>query len=123
MLAGLLWAILIRLLQLKNKMGTALLRPRGLEISMIGSRTRNLLILALIGPFTWWKGRSSDTLKMARLDRALCSPRWRVMFPEAMVFHPARLHSDHIPIVVRLDGAHKPNNNFLSFLVALDYAL
>lgn len=113
MLAGLLWAILIRLLQLKNKMGTALLRPRGPRDFNDWISNSKLIYLGFDGgPFTWWKGRSSDTLKMARLDRALCSPRWRVMFPEAMVFHPARLHSDHIPIC-----------GFFSFLVALDYAL
>ncbi|KAG8636043.1 hypothetical protein MANES_16G093425v8 [Manihot esculenta] len=50
--------------------------------------------------FTWCRGRGYNNLKMARLDRALCSTNWRMAFSEAKVIRPVRLHSDHIPVII-----------------------
>lgn len=50
--------------------------------------------------FTWCRGRGFNNLKMARLDRALCSTNWRMAFSEAKVIRPVRLHSDHIPVII-----------------------
>ncbi|KAL5755807.1 hypothetical protein ACOSQ2_020553 [Xanthoceras sorbifolium] len=45
-----------------------------------------------------------------RLDRAVCSIDWRMMFPEGFVRHLPRINSDHCPIVLNLYSAHIPNN-------------
>nr|KYP46734.1 Retrovirus-related Pol polyprotein LINE-1 [Cajanus cajan] len=48
-------------------------------------------------PFTWRRGNLFE-----RLDRALASYDWRVLFPEALISHFNPLKSDHCPILLRL---------------------
>ncbi|KAL5783915.1 hypothetical protein ACOSQ2_006307 [Xanthoceras sorbifolium] len=50
-----------------------------------------------------------------RLDRAVCSIDWRMMFPEGFVRHLPRINSDHCPIVLNLYSAHIPNNSLKPF--------
>ncbi|XP_019183336.1 PREDICTED: uncharacterized protein LOC109178201 [Ipomoea nil] len=59
---------------------------------------------------TWVKDGSTDSLKGARLDRALCNFDWRGCFPDAMVEHLPRVASDHAPLLIRLQGRQRPNN-------------
>lgn len=50
------------------------------------------------GPmFTW----TNNTVK-ERLDRCICNDDWRLLFPEAKVFHLARMSSDHCPLLIKL---------------------
>nr|KYP71698.1 hypothetical protein KK1_010967 [Cajanus cajan] len=48
-------------------------------------------------PFTWRRGNLFE-----RLDRALASYDWRVLFPEALISYFNPLKSDHCPILLRL---------------------
>ncbi|KAL5782731.1 hypothetical protein ACOSP7_007760 [Xanthoceras sorbifolium] len=45
-----------------------------------------------------------------RLDRALCSMKWRMLFPEGFVKHLPRTHSDHCPILLKLHSNHIPSS-------------
>ncbi|XP_019172460.1 PREDICTED: uncharacterized protein LOC109167844 [Ipomoea nil] len=59
-----------------------------------------LIDVGFSGPnLTWVKDGTSEALKGARLDRALCNMDWRIQFPDACVTHLARLASDHAPFV------------------------
>ncbi|XP_019199146.1 PREDICTED: uncharacterized protein LOC109192895 [Ipomoea nil] len=59
-----------------------------------------LIDLGFSGPkLTWVKDGSTDAIKWARLDRALCNLEWRIRFPEATVEHLPRIASDHAPLL------------------------
>jgi len=38
------------------------------------------------------------------IDRALANVEWRTQFPEALVLHHPRTHSDHHPLLILLEG-------------------
>ena len=47
-----------------------------------------LIYLGYSGPnFTWSRGQDWNTMKQARLNRALCNMAWRLKFPEGAVRH------------------------------------
>ena len=52
--------------------------------------------------FTWTRRKSTNTFKGARIDRALCNMDWRFMFESTSVIHLPKLHSDHSPLLVKL---------------------
>ncbi|KAJ8432081.1 LOW QUALITY PROTEIN: hypothetical protein Cgig2_024691 [Carnegiea gigantea] len=60
--------------------------------SGIGSKTMGLLI------WDW------NTMKQARLDRALCNMAWRLKFPKRAVRHLLQAQSDHVPPLIALTG-------------------
>ncbi|KAL8141079.1 hypothetical protein V2J09_007100 [Rumex salicifolius] len=92
-----------------------------------------LLHLGFSGPrFTWSQGEDIPTHPAERLDKALCSVEWRILFEDAAVRHLARLGSDHAPILINTGGfsddylRHRPfrfqaawllYNKFQQFLV------
>lgn len=53
--------------------------------------------------FTWSRGNQTDTLKVARLDRALGNIEWKILFPEAEVIHLPMVSSDHAPLLINTD--------------------
>ncbi|XP_019171913.1 PREDICTED: uncharacterized protein LOC109167347 [Ipomoea nil] len=53
---------------------------------------------------TWVKNGNAESIKGARLDRALCNTEWRTRFPGAKVTHLARIASDHAPLFLHVDG-------------------
>ena len=59
------------------------------------------------------KGVSETILE--RLDRALCSNEWRLMFVEGFVKHLPRVTSDHCPIVLCLHSSYIPQNSLKPF--------
>ncbi|OMO90964.1 reverse transcriptase [Corchorus capsularis] len=62
------------------------------------------------GPaFTWCNRRKGLRKIQERLDRVLARLNWRVMFPEAAVIHLPRVHSDHNPVLLRLEP-HVPGD-------------
>ncbi|XP_030502458.2 uncharacterized protein LOC115717615 [Cannabis sativa] len=64
--------------------------------------------LGFIGPkFTWRKSRGAQDAVRKRLDRAVASADWCVLFPEAKVFHYLILASDHAPLIVDLQPMEK----------------
>ncbi|KAK6159681.1 hypothetical protein DH2020_003062 [Rehmannia glutinosa] len=58
--------------------------------------------------YTWTNGQAFDqNTQKKRLDRALATETWRDCFPKYQVEHLPRIHSDHAPLIVYLDGADK----------------
>ncbi|KAF9608102.1 hypothetical protein IFM89_006029 [Coptis chinensis] len=52
--------------------------------------------LGFVGPIFTWNNRQSFLNRVSkRLDRALCSSKWRGMVPNTMIYHKATLASDH----------------------------
>lgn len=73
-----------------------------------------LIDLGYSGPrFTWRRGAHAASYKGARLDRALSNMDWRVRFKDASVEHLAMAHSDHAPLLIKIDsvsGRRKSND-------------
>ncbi|GKV14797.1 hypothetical protein SLEP1_g25615 [Rubroshorea leprosula] len=63
----------------------------------------NMIDLGFVGNrFTWVNMRFSHHLIRERLDRAWANPEWKLLFPEATLFHLPRTSSDHCPILLDL---------------------
>ncbi|GKV21679.1 hypothetical protein SLEP1_g31635 [Rubroshorea leprosula] len=63
----------------------------------------NMIDLGFVGNrFTWINMRFSHQLIRERLDRAWENPEWKLLFPEATLFHLPRTSSDHCPILLDL---------------------
>lgn len=45
--------------------------------------------------YIWSRNGGAMDCKMARLDCCLCSKDWRLLFSEASILHPTKLHSNH----------------------------
>lgn len=61
----------------------------------------NLLDLGFKEPkFTWTNLRQVGGLIQERLDRAVANEEWSLSYPNAEVWHLARAHSDHSPILL-----------------------
>lgn len=58
--------------------------------------------------FTWNHGRSIDTRRSARLDRALCNDEGQRRYPKAGVKHP-HFYSNHCPLLLQLNGYFRNN--------------
>ncbi|XP_019150060.1 PREDICTED: uncharacterized protein LOC109146841 [Ipomoea nil] len=64
-----------------------------------------LIDMGFTGPkLTWVKDGTNETLKGAKLDRAMCNTEWRLRFPGACVTHLARVASDHAPLFIQVQG-------------------
>ncbi|CAN0857964.1 Transposon TX1 uncharacterized 149 kDa protein [Linum grandiflorum] len=53
-------------------------------------------------PFTWTNGQAEGDKIRERLDRALCTPKWRLDYANALVFHEQCIGSDHRPLNLSL---------------------
>ncbi|KAM3291726.1 hypothetical protein P3S67_020015 [Capsicum chacoense] len=51
-------------------------------------------------PWTWWCYRENDGIIQERLDRALCSPGWRLQFNQANINHLETEASDHSALLI-----------------------
>lgn len=59
-----------------------------------------LINLEIVGPkFTWRRGTLSE-----HLDCTVCNLAWGLKFPESFVYHLAHNHSNHRPLLLRLQG-------------------
>lgn len=57
------------------------------------------------GPaFTWSNNQGGTNNIRERLDRALASASWRLLYPTAQVFHEVKLGSDHCPLLIKLSN-------------------
>ncbi|KAL8470146.1 hypothetical protein ACS0TY_032861 [Phlomoides rotata] len=53
--------------------------------------------------FAWSNGRAGEAKILVRLDRALATSSWRVLFANSRVLHLPRINSDHSPILILCD--------------------
>ena len=49
-----------------------------------------------------------ETIKGARLDRAICNIEWKEFYKEAFISHLARVRSDHCPILLSSESVMTP---------------
>ena len=62
-----------------------------------------MLDIGFTGPRSTWSNRRPLTqLIQERIDRVFINIKWNVLFPEAIVKHLERIHSDHCPIMLSL---------------------
>lgn len=62
-----------------------------------------LLDMGFVGcAFTWLCKRRNGSVIHERLDRAVCNPNWRNLFPDVTVYRLARTRSDHCPLLLNL---------------------
>lgn len=67
-------------------------------------KQKGLLDLGYSWPsFTWKHGNNVKTTVAVCLDRGLCDIDWRSMFPTACIKHSPYSHSDHCPLLIRLE--------------------
>lgn len=60
-----------------------------------------LMDLEFKGPrFTWSNNQGEGSNIRERLDKALATMDWRIMFPYSQFFHELMIGSDHCPIVI-----------------------
>lgn len=65
----------------------------------------DLVDLGFFGyPFICDNGCHSDTFMEERLDRALVSLSWKDIFPNARLHHVLHPSSNHLPLILDLDG-------------------
>lgn len=68
-----------------------------------------LLDLGFQGPkFTWFNCRTGRAAIRERIDIAWCNLLWHHRFPEALVYHLPRTHSDHHPLLLNHLRATSP---------------
>ncbi|XVE96968.1 hypothetical protein REPUB_Repub02eG0269900 [Reevesia pubescens] len=84
---------------------------------------RGLMDLGFSGcKFTWTNKHPLSSLIMKRLDRAFCNVLWRELYEEAILYNLPRLHGDHCPLLLRLEGiliparSHRPFRFELAWL-------
>ncbi|KAK1584321.1 hypothetical protein Q3G72_031946 [Acer saccharum] len=59
--------------------------------------------------------RGSNESIWERLDRAICSKDWRLLFAEGFLRHLPRVASDHCPILLSLHSNHIPRSHLKPF--------
>ncbi|KAF7813509.1 ribonuclease H [Senna tora] len=87
-----------------DKKGGAPFNPRRCTIFANRIDRCNLMEVPSSGSRFTWKGPLGVNGEriFEKLDRALCSGGWRVLFPEAWVEVLTRIHSDHHPLLLHL---------------------
>ena len=50
--------------------------------------------------YTWDNGRVGNAAIRERLDRVVSNPKWRLMFPKAIVSHIVCTKSNHLALVL-----------------------
>jgi len=64
--------------------------------------------------FTWSNNRDGPDQIKERLDRVLCTPERRILYPEAQVFALPPLGSDHSPIIISTSPSYpRGQRNFV----------
>lgn len=60
----------------------------------------NLLDLGFTGQKFTWSNCRKNNLILERLDHFLANPLWLAKFPQTLVTHLSRTHSDHCPLIL-----------------------
>lgn len=64
--------------------------------------------------FIWTNGRHNGANILERIDRVMANYNWLNLFPEAMVTHLPRTHSDHCPIKLELQYRPLPRKKYFA---------
>lgn len=92
---------------------------RGMEEFRQCLEDSNLSDMDIRGTFFSWSNKRPEDPILRKLDRALCSERWRDRYPEVVSVFEAPGDSDHSPIVVsfaELPSVRKCSFMYFSFL-------
>ncbi|XP_042942842.1 uncharacterized protein LOC122277024 [Carya illinoinensis] len=72
-----------------------------------------LIDIGYSGPqYTWSNNRSDMALIRERLDRAMATQEWRLLFPDASLQHLASSASDHHPLLLHTINNQKHASSF-----------
>ena len=76
-----------------------------------------MIDIAFSGPrFTWTNRRDLHGLVQERIDRFFVNPSWCLLYPEAKVVHLTRCHSDHYPVIPKMQqGGGRGRNRPFKF--------
>lgn len=76
----------------------------------------NLIDLGFKGSrYTWTNNHKCGSTILERLDRCLANFDWNVLFPNSLVTHLPRTHSDHCPLLLNLLGKPSPSTKPFRF--------
>jgi hypothetical protein len=64
-------------------------------------------------PFTWIKSRGRATVIEERLDRAMATSTWLMMYPEVKLQNLLASHSDHSPILLQNSPVVRIQSNYM----------
>ncbi|KAK4480848.1 hypothetical protein RD792_011700, partial [Penstemon davidsonii] len=71
--------------------------------------TCGFMDLGYRGPkFTWFNSSNGLACVRERLDRSIANVAWQECFPESLVLHLPRTHSDHHPLLTLCNGLDRP---------------
>ena len=71
----------------------------------------DLVDLGFTGPrYTWMTKRGIGEEIWERLDIAICSMDWRLLYIDGYVKHLPRVLSDHCPVLIQFHSNHMPNS-------------
>ncbi|XP_043809034.1 uncharacterized protein LOC110606238 [Manihot esculenta] len=76
---------------------------RKLWQSLSGETSLSISKWIVAGDFNCRSGENVP-YQAARLDRCFVSTDWRLDYVDAIIEHPPKLHSDHVPIVIKCQG-------------------
>ncbi|XP_030934127.1 uncharacterized protein LOC115959733 [Quercus lobata] len=92
------------LLSSGDKLGGNPLNLRRVQLFKDCLDTYGMVDLGFHGPrFTWVNKREEGHFIQERLDRGFANAEWRSLHPEATIHHLACTHSDHCPVLLKLD--------------------
>ena len=93
------------LLSRHDKLGGNPLNPRRVQLFKECLDSCSMVDLGFHGPnYTWVNKRDVGQFIQERLDRGFANPLWSDLYPEAAIHHLARTHSDHCPVLLKLDN-------------------
>lgn len=55
-------------------------------------------------PFTWNNGHGGCSNIHERLDKGPANHKWRVQYPNASILHSSAIVSDHLPLILNMEG-------------------
>ncbi|XP_075659168.1 uncharacterized protein LOC142629059 [Castanea sativa] len=93
------------MLSSSDKLGGNPLIPRRVQMFKDCLDSCGMVDLGFHGPrFTWVNKREVGHFIQERLDRGFANSEWRRMYLEAAIHHLVRTHSDHCPVLLKMDN-------------------
>lgn len=93
-----------------DKLGGNLLILRQVQMLRDSLDSCDMVDLGFHGPrFTWVNKKEVVHFIQERLDKGFANLNWRGLYSEVAIHHLAHTHSDHCPVLLKLDD-HGPSN-------------